>query len=169
MVTSKGDTGEQLEINVNDIKLEQVNQYTYLGSLITEDGRCLREVKKRIAQAKEAFWKNRELLRGNVNIEDILSSQYVLIFKTQLFKKANTRQTNINLIETRKDPERVQQSGRKQSLHSSPQTCCLGFRSVSRRWPSTTTWPSDGRPNARMEEVMYSVFAIQMRGLETID
>ena len=69
MVTSKGDTGEQLEINVNDIKLEQVNQYTYLGSLITEDGMYLREVKKRIAHVKEAFWKNRDLLRGNVNID----------------------------------------------------------------------------------------------------
>ena len=51
-------------------------------------------------------------------LEEIRSSQYVLIFKTQLFKRTNTRQTN-SLIETRKDPERVQQSAgreRKQSL-----------------------------------------------------
>ena len=62
----------------------------------------------------------------NVGNEEIRSSRYqFLIFKTQLFKRANTHQTNINLIETRntlqhrKDPGRVQQSAgreRKQSL-----------------------------------------------------
>ena len=69
MVTSKKNTGEQLEITVNNTRLEQVKQYTYLGSLITDDGRCIQEVKKRIGQAKSAFWKTRELLRGNVNIK----------------------------------------------------------------------------------------------------
>ena len=68
MVTSKKDTREQLEITVN-ARLEQLKQYTYLGSLITHDGRCIQEVKKRIAQAKGAFWKTGELLRGNMNIK----------------------------------------------------------------------------------------------------
>ena len=68
MVISKKDTWEQLAITVNNTRLEQVKQYTYLGSLITDDGRCIQEVKKRIGQAKSVFWKTRELLRGNVNI-----------------------------------------------------------------------------------------------------
>ena len=46
MVISKKDTGEQLAITVNNTRLEQVKQYTYLGSLITDDGRCIQEVKK---------------------------------------------------------------------------------------------------------------------------
>ena len=35
--------------------MEQVKQYKYLGSVISDDGRCEKEVKSRIAVAKEAF------------------------------------------------------------------------------------------------------------------
>ena len=46
--------------------LEQVSLYKYLGSWITDDARCTEEIKTRIALAKEAFWKNKELLRRNI-------------------------------------------------------------------------------------------------------
>ena len=42
-------------LSVNGKQLEQVQQYKYLGSIITDDGRCEKEVKTRIAVAKEAF------------------------------------------------------------------------------------------------------------------
>ena len=48
--------------------LEQFDHYTYLGSIISNDGRCLEELKKRIAQTKSAFWKNKEIIRRNINI-----------------------------------------------------------------------------------------------------
>ena len=59
---------ERLKIIVNGYHLKQVDHYTYLGSIISNDGRCLEEVKKRIAQAKSAFWKNKKIIRRNINI-----------------------------------------------------------------------------------------------------
>ncbi len=69
MIVEKKESREQLKIHVDGTELEQVYQYSYLGSLITTDGRCIREVKKRIIQAKEAFWKNKEVMRGDINLD----------------------------------------------------------------------------------------------------
>lgn len=43
-------------------KLTQVKEFKYLGSLMTSNGKCTREVNARIAQAKEAFSKKKSLL-----------------------------------------------------------------------------------------------------------
>ena len=43
--------------------VEQVHEFCYLGSLLTEDARCDKEIKKRIATAKAAFMRRGELLR----------------------------------------------------------------------------------------------------------
>ena len=50
-------------------KLEQVKKYKYLGSWITENGKCLEEVKNRIGQAKTEFWNCKEFLRSNLNLK----------------------------------------------------------------------------------------------------
>jgi len=57
-----------LTVTINGNKLEQVKQFCYLGSMITEDCRCHMEI-KRIAIGKEAFNKRGELLRGKLQIE----------------------------------------------------------------------------------------------------
>ena len=57
------------KIMVDDTMLEQVSQYKYLDSWITDNGRCELDVKTRIAMAKDAFWKHKELLRGNVSLQ----------------------------------------------------------------------------------------------------
>ena len=44
-------------------KLEQATRYKYLGSWVTEDGKCDLEVKARIGMAKDAFWKYRAAKR----------------------------------------------------------------------------------------------------------
>ena len=59
----------QCSVTANGTKLEQVSQYKYLGSCITEDGRCEQDIKTRIAMAKDAFWKHKELLRGNISLK----------------------------------------------------------------------------------------------------
>jgi len=57
MVISK--TGNvHCSITVNKTALEQVSQYKYLGSWITEDGKCEMDIKIGIAMAKDAFWKH---------------------------------------------------------------------------------------------------------------
>jgi hypothetical protein len=46
--------------------LEQVQEFCYLGSLITEDGKCHKEIRRRIAMGKEAYTKRRPLI-GKLN------------------------------------------------------------------------------------------------------
>jgi len=43
-------------VTVNGDKLEQVDQFSYLGSLITQDSRCDKEVKRRIGIQKKTFF-----------------------------------------------------------------------------------------------------------------
>ena len=57
------------EIKLNDTVLERVTKYKYLGSWITEDGRCDVEIRARIAMAKAAFWQHKEIMRGNIAVE----------------------------------------------------------------------------------------------------
>jgi len=59
----------QCNITVNSEKLEQVARYKYLGSWVTEDGKCDLEVKARIGMEKDAFWKYKELLKGNIGLQ----------------------------------------------------------------------------------------------------
>ena len=59
--------GGVVEVILDGQKIEQVDKYLYLGSWINEDGKCDAEVKSRIAQAKEAFGKRKELLCRNVS------------------------------------------------------------------------------------------------------
>ena len=47
--------------------MDQVKKFRYLGAIITEDGRCEAEVKARIAMAKDAFSKRKELLSRNIS------------------------------------------------------------------------------------------------------
>jgi hypothetical protein len=51
-----------VNITIDGQKLEQVKSFKYLGSIISEDGRSHSDVKVRIAMAKEAFNKRKELL-----------------------------------------------------------------------------------------------------------
>jgi len=64
IISKKG--GEKCKVVINGVLLEQVADYKYLGSWITEDGRCEKEVKTRMAMAKETFWQHKELMRGNL-------------------------------------------------------------------------------------------------------
>src|SRR5206468_7618618 len=56
------DGGGVVNITVDGLRIEQVKSFKYLGSVITEDGRSHSDVKVRIAMAKDAFNKRKELL-----------------------------------------------------------------------------------------------------------
>ena len=58
----------QCNIKVNGEYLEQVTSYRCLGSIVTEDNRSEVEIKTRIAMAKKAFWKMKEVTRGQVKL-----------------------------------------------------------------------------------------------------
>ena len=59
-----------IKIKVNGKTLEQVKKYVYLGHLITEDGRCDQEIRRRIEIARAAFIKMKNVLTSRkVEIE----------------------------------------------------------------------------------------------------
>jgi len=55
------------KITVDGEETEQVTEFCYLGSLISSDAKCHKEIKKRIAMGKKAFTKRKELLKGGLN------------------------------------------------------------------------------------------------------
>jgi len=50
---------------IDQKQLENVECFKYLGSILTNDGRCTSEIKSRIAMAKAAFSKKKTLLPAN--------------------------------------------------------------------------------------------------------
>lgn len=62
MVISKMKNNRKITIQVRQEPVDQVNEFCYLGSLITRDNKSTKEIKKRIEMAKQAFEKKRTLL-----------------------------------------------------------------------------------------------------------
>jgi hypothetical protein len=68
MVVSKSGEGT-VNITLDGQRIEQVKKFKYLGSVITDDGRCIEDVKTRIGMAKDAFNKRKELLTKRMSKE----------------------------------------------------------------------------------------------------
>jgi uncharacterized membrane protein len=58
-----------MKIMIDGQLVEQVSQFKYLGSVISEDGYCKADIKSRIAQGKCAFMEKKGILTGNMNVE----------------------------------------------------------------------------------------------------
>ena len=54
-----------MQIKVNNGELKEVDHSKYLGNVLTRDGYCTREIKMRIAIAKEAFNRKISLLTAS--------------------------------------------------------------------------------------------------------
>jgi len=74
-----------MKITINGHRVEQVRQFMYLGSAVTEDCKCHEEVKCRIAIGKEAFSKRGELLREKTELELKIRIVKSLIWSTVLY------------------------------------------------------------------------------------
>jgi len=55
-------------IMIDQKQLENVECYKYLGSMLTDDGRCTRGIKSRIAMAKAAFSKKKNLFTRKLEL-----------------------------------------------------------------------------------------------------
>ena len=55
-------------IMVNQTQLGSVECFKYLGSMLTNDGRCTCEIKCRISMAKAAFNKKKTLFTGKLDL-----------------------------------------------------------------------------------------------------
>ena len=62
MVISKMSPPPSCNIQIEGILIQQVESFNYLGSVITTDGRCRKEIRRRIGLAKEAFKKMKPIL-----------------------------------------------------------------------------------------------------------
>jgi len=58
-----------VKIMIDQKRLENVEYFEYLGSMLTNDGRYTGEIKRNIAMAKAAFNKNRALFTGTLDLE----------------------------------------------------------------------------------------------------
>jgi len=53
---------------IDQKQLENVECFKYLGSMLTNDGRCTREIKSKIAMAKAAFSKKKTLFTSKLDL-----------------------------------------------------------------------------------------------------
>jgi hypothetical protein len=53
---------------IDQKQLENVEYFNYLGSMTTNDARCTREIKSRIAMAKAAFNKKKDLFTSKLDL-----------------------------------------------------------------------------------------------------
>ena len=68
MMVNKAGEERNIAIDVDGEELEQVRDFRYLGQIITDDGRCDKEVKRRIAIARSNF----------INMKDVLAMLYII-------------------------------------------------------------------------------------------
>jgi len=59
----------KLKIYIDGQKVEQVSQFRYLGSLISEDGYCTKEIRSRIDMAKRLFMEKMNLFTDKMNLK----------------------------------------------------------------------------------------------------
>jgi hypothetical protein len=58
-----------VKIMIDQKQLKNVESFKYLGNILTNDGRCTCEIKCRIAMAKAAFNKKRNLFTSTLDLE----------------------------------------------------------------------------------------------------
>jgi hypothetical protein len=57
-----------IKIMIDQKQLENVEYFNYLGSMITNDARCIREIKSRNTMAKSAFNKKKTLFTSKLDL-----------------------------------------------------------------------------------------------------
>ena len=87
-----------VRIIINGERIEQVEEFCYLGSVVTTDAKCHSEIRRRIAMGKEAFMKRKELLRGGLSrnlkkrmIKTLIWSVTLYGSETWTLRKEDTR------------------------------------------------------------------------------
>ena len=77
MVVSKDDYHNiNCNIHIKNEKIQQVQEFCYLGSLITQDNRSNKEIRRRITLAKQAFEKKKNLL-SNKNLSIYTRKKFI--------------------------------------------------------------------------------------------
>ena len=80
-VSKKKRDSNSTKITIDGIKIKQVKIFCYLGSIISEDGRCENDINCRLGMAKSKFIENKQLLTGNTTLET--KKSIILGFQTR--------------------------------------------------------------------------------------
>jgi hypothetical protein len=67
-----------VKLTIDQKQLENVESLKYLGTMLTNDGRCTFEIKSKIAMAKAAFNKKRDLFTIKMELRKKLVKYYIL-------------------------------------------------------------------------------------------
>jgi len=63
------ETGRRMNVKLGANKLEECDEYCYLGSIVTNDNYSRRDIRSRIAQAKKAFADKKQLLTSAIHLD----------------------------------------------------------------------------------------------------
>ena len=77
--------GEEFVVLVDGEGLNQVTHFNYLGSLMTQDGHCKKDIRWRIAREKNAFPDKKELLTKSFSLDLTKRIVKTVIWSTLLF------------------------------------------------------------------------------------
>ena len=101
VMRSNKTNGDPLTIMLGGSQLEEVKNFRYLGSLLTADGSCEKEIRTRIAMAKAAFGKHRMILTRSMNLELRKRLVKILVWSVMLYGSEvwTLRKTDIRHLE----------------------------------------------------------------------
>ena len=99
MIISRIIEEQVLNIQIHGEILQQVEHYQYLGHIITNDGRCETEVKKRIGIAKSTFNDMRKILTSKqitnkLKMRIIKCNIYINVWLRNMDNKQTIRRQN---------------------------------------------------------------------------
>ena len=60
---------ETIKVTINDEDVEQVEEFTYLGGVVTEDGRSSKDIKRRIGLASAAFGQLTKMWKSDISLK----------------------------------------------------------------------------------------------------
>ena len=107
MVISSKDPKLTININIDNNPIKHVDNFVYVGYLITDDGRCEHEMKRRIEIARAAFRKLNDLLtcyfkKFNFTTRKRILKCYVfttLLYGSETWTITKTMEDRINAVE----------------------------------------------------------------------
>ena len=67
-------------VKLNNVPLERVTRFKYLGSWITDDAKSDDDIRAKVGMAKAAFWQNKELMRRNIRFKTKLKILNTYVF-----------------------------------------------------------------------------------------
>ena len=71
-------------VKLNNVPLERVTRFKYLGSWITDEARSGDDIKARVGLAKAVFWENKEFMRRSIRFKTKLKMLNTCILSTKL-------------------------------------------------------------------------------------